>query len=108
MAEDDKEAQMMEAMGLPVKFCSNSKKEEMLKSEAPADQYWCEVCELELNSLETLDSHCRGQKHMKKLKVYQISRGLEVLPAAQAGVSNRVKVPVRLGAKVAESNEPNQ
>ena len=34
MAEDDKEAHMMEAMGLPVKFCSNFKKEEMLKAEA--------------------------------------------------------------------------
>ena len=49
MAEDDKEAQMMEAMGLPVKFCSNSKKAEILKAEALAPQYWCEVCELVLS-----------------------------------------------------------
>ena len=72
MAEDDKEAHMMEAMGLPVKFCSNFKKE-MLKAEAVPDQYWCEVCNLELNSLDTLDSHYRGQRHMKKLQLCQIS-----------------------------------
>ena len=73
-----------------------------MKAEVLTDQYWCE---LELNSLDTLDSHCRGQKHLKKLQVYQVSRGIEVHPPAQAGESNRVKVPVRLGAKVFERNE---
>ena len=28
--------------------------------------YWCEVCFIELNSLDTMKSHVSGVKHMKK------------------------------------------
>ena len=50
MAEEDKEAQMIKVMGLPAKFCSNFKKEEIMKVEAVLDRYVCKVCDMKLNS----------------------------------------------------------
>lgn len=97
--KDDKAAMAM--MGLPTSFAGKwERKEEDMDTEV---ELWCDVCDLALNSRDTYASHVRGQKHMKKLQMFSVQRGLAVeLPQ----VKTRVKVPVRLEEKVVESNEP--
>lgn len=91
----------MAMMGLPTAFAGKWEgKEEDMDTEV---ELWCDVCDLGLNSRDTYASHVRGQKHMKKLQMFSVQRGLAVeLPQAKT----RVKVPVRLQEKVVESNEP--
>jgi len=69
-----------------------------------AQAFVCEVCNLELNSEVTFDSHIRGSRHVKKLREQAAEKGhcLVVPPSTQT----RVKVPVTLHKIMEECNEP--
>jgi hypothetical protein len=60
ISSDDSE-EMMKAMGLPTGFSCNWVQQ---GSEDTKKKMYCDVCELELNSLDTMASHLQGQKHM--------------------------------------------
>jgi len=81
----------------------DEKEEEVeMKEERPS--FRCVVCDLELNSADTYASHIRGVRHVKNEKLQSAERGeiLVVPPSTQT----RVKVPVTLGEKIKECNEP--
>ena len=97
------EEAQMEAMGLPVSFKAGCVKGETTKIKADAKEYWCDICKIWLNSIETYNSHGNGKNHQKKMLAYKLSCG-ESIPSRPA--SSKVKVPVRLMEKVAETVEP--
>ena len=57
--------QQMESMGLPTGFSfSQTQPERQRKGDKKT--FYCEICLIELNSLDTMKSHVAGVKHMKK------------------------------------------
>ena len=73
------EEAQMQAMGLPVSFKESWVKEETTKMKADAKDYWCDICKIKLNSIETYNSHHIGKNHQKKMLAYKLSRG-EAIP----------------------------
>ena len=62
---DSAQMQQMESMGLPTGFSlSQSQPERQRKGDKKT--FYCEICLIELNSLDTMRSHVAGVKHMKK------------------------------------------
>jgi len=72
-----------------------------VKEEYPS--FRCEVCNLELNSIDTLTSHEKGMRHMKNVKLQAAARG-EIL-VVPPSTSTRIKVPVKLKEKMRECND---
>merc|ERR1719282_2097018 len=72
-----------------------------VKEEYPS--FRCEVCNLELNSIDTLASHEKGMRHMKNVKLQAAARG-EIL-VVPPSTSTRIKVPVKLKEKMRECND---
>ena len=81
--------------------------------------FYCQVCYVELNSLETMKSHTQGSKHQKKMLALEeeqkekILRGLadphERLPGVKPipnPPSAKVKVPIRLQERIRGSDDP--
>ena len=81
--------------------------------------FYCEVCYVELNSLETMKSHTQGSKHQKKMLALEAEqedkkrRGLvnpnDKLPGVRPipnPPSAKVKVPIRLGERIRKSDDP--
>ncbi len=77
------------------------------------ETFYCELCEVELNSRNTMKSHALGARHLEEKK--KICR--QMLGSGEAGeelvirqIPNqepiRKKVPVRLQAKLRETSEP--
>ena len=98
------EEAQMEAMGLPVSFKASWVKElQTTKIKTDAKNYWCVICEIQLNSIQTYNSHAVGKDHQKKMKAFRLSRG-EAIPPPSA--PSKVEVPVRLAQKVVETVEP--
>jgi len=73
------------------------------------ETFYCEFCLLELNSRDTLYSHTKGQKHMKKVEEHEerIRRGHYVEEKKVRPIANPLplqkKVPVRLTEKLRET-----
>lgn len=102
---DSEEMAMMEKMNLPTGFefgrVSGQSKSKLITKQQKKT-YWCIVCNIELNSEDTMMSHMRGAKHMKKM----LANSTEAQPIRP--ISNpaptRKKQPVRLQQKIIESN----
>ena len=105
--EDMKMMADMERMGLPTGFSFGN-----LQYEAPAPShlrtkkqkktFWCQTCKLELNSEDTLISHMKGQKHMKK----QLAQTSDPSIPAIVPIPNpigRKKLPLRLHEKILQN-----
>jgi len=73
------------------------------------ETFYCEFCLLELNSRDTLYSHTKGQKHLKKVEEQEerIRRGHYVEEKKVRPIANPLplqkKVPVRLTEKLRET-----
>ena len=62
---DSAQMQQMESMGLPTGF-SFSQNQPERQRKGDKKTFYCEICLIELNSLDTMKSHVAGVKHMKK------------------------------------------
>lgn len=117
---DDSALQQMEALGLPTGF---SERNPLGPKQKKGDKktFYCELCFIELNSLDTMASHVKGVKHMKKdlLKKEEMERRymsgeisreeLENRPSVRPVAnppSTKQKVPVRLHDKIKETRDP--
>jgi len=70
--------------------------------------FYCQICLLELNSEDTMMSHNRGSKHMKKLRELE-SKGLGVeqpIFPIRNPLPTRKKVPSYLMDKIRENSNP--
>jgi len=124
---DTKDRKMMEQMGLPTGFTSESSRmshhieEGTIRERGKRGEkktYYCEICMIELNSFDTMNSHIKGVKHMKKkLSNNQqleekVRRGEPVSrkPLGVVQIDNpeptKKKVPIRLHEKIKETMDP--
>ena len=66
-SQDDNELSEMDKLGLPTGFSfqqGGGLPEKQKKGDKKT--FYCEICLIELNSLDTMKSHVSGVKHMKK------------------------------------------
>lgn len=117
---DSDQLQQMEKMGLPTGFTFGQTQPERQRK-GDKKSFYCEICLVELNSLETMKSHVAGIKHMKKklqldqrkdeqlrrgeISEEQLKSGPGVIPVPNP-VSTKIKVPVRLHEKIKAATEP--
>jgi len=124
--EDSKEREMMEKMGLPTGFNQGGNMSYTEEETGTVRQrgkkgekmtYYCEICMIELNSEDTMFSHMKGVKHMKKKIALEQqrnaaqSRGERVtIPKTIIQIDNpeptKKKVPIRLHEKIKETMDP--
>ena len=109
---DNKVKAQMEQLGLPVNFefgnlkyhdASSSKR---LKTKQQKKTFWCNLCNIELNSEDTMNSHLKGSKHMKKALTNVMAsepQQQEIVPI-QNPLTTRKKIPLRLQQKILESS----
>jgi len=105
----DDEFAKMEALGLPTGFqfgnmssdCGRSASN--LKTKKQKKTYYCYVCKIELNSEDTLISHMKGTRHMKKA-LAQTEGGHPVVQQIENPAPTRKKVCIRLQQKIRETN----
>jgi len=119
-AVDGNSLQTMESLGLPTGFSLRMDGTEKQKK-GEKKTFYCQICLIELNSLDTMRSHVKGVKHMKKelqlnaqkeekIRKGEISRreaerGPKVIPIPNPA-STKMKVPVRLHEKIKETRDP--
>ena len=115
---DTSEEARMLAMGLPASFnnaptgsaaLSVGSDEQVVARKGEKETFYCELCEIELNSRDTMTSHMKGQKHVKKM--HDAHRKNAAKNKAIIKVPNpmphRKKVTIRLEEKLHEiSTEP--
>ena len=68
---DNKALAQMESLGLPTGFSFNQATPAMgpvseKQKKGDKKTFYCQICLIELNSLDTMKSHVSGVKHMKK------------------------------------------
>lgn len=75
--------------------------------------FYCNLCQVELNSYVTMESHVVGEKHNKRAKSYESQQdisGTNVDPGQYIRLAEQVKkekkIPVRLHAKLLEVKQP--
>jgi len=121
-SQDDKELSEMDKLGLPTGFSfqqGGGLPEKQKKGDKKT--FYCEICLIELNSLDTMKSHVSGVKHMKKklqleqqrdekIRKGEISEqearkapGVVPIPNPE---NTKKKVPIRLHEKIKETREP--
>ena len=118
--EDD--LAQMENLGLPTGFSSSmpalsdTVREAKVIRKGEKKKYFCETCQLELNSEDTLVSHIKGTRHFKQTQALEERRKrdggvgpsveniIKELPSTKA-ISNK-KIPFKLSDHVAETVEP--
>jgi len=120
---DDNTMAQMESMGLPTGFSLQGKAIYANEKQKKGDKktFYCQICLIELNSLDTMKSHINGVKHMKKelainaQREEKVRRGELDPDKAKMGPrvvaipnpeKTKVKVPTRLHEKIRESREP--
>jgi len=119
-AQDGNQLHMMESMGLPTGFSLRMDGNEKQKK-GEKKTFYCQICLIELNSLDTMRSHVKGVKHMKKdlqlqaqkeekirkgeISRQEADRGPRVIPIPNPE-STKKKVPIRLHEKIKETRDP--
>merc|ERR1719228_1932253 len=63
--QDNNSMAQMEALGLPTGFSIRVDPHGKQKK-GDKKTFYCQICFIELNSLDTMKSHVKGVKHMKK------------------------------------------
>jgi len=117
---DGNQLQTMESMGLPTGFSLRMDGNEKQKK-GDKKTFYCQTCLIELNSLDTMRSHVKGVKHMKKelqlqaqreekvkrgeMSRQEADRGPRVIPIPNPE-STKKKVPIRLHEKIKETRDP--
>jgi hypothetical protein len=116
---DERKLSNMDTMGLPAGF-TVGQVEKQRKGEKRT--FYCEMCLVELSSLDTMKSHVSGVKHMKKqmalsnVRDDKVRRGLITEEEAVRSTpmvrpipnpeSTKKKVPIRLHEKIRETKDP--
>jgi hypothetical protein len=108
IAEGYQESDTMKHWDLPLAFGSM---ETTKKGEKKS--YWCDVCLLQLNSDDTMTSHMKGAKHLKKMQTFEenkYARGEDVDPSSYIRPIASTKpppkkIPTRLQAKLRETQD---
>eukprot|EP00092_Neocalanus_flemingeri_P015992 GFUD01017310.1.p1 GENE.GFUD01017310.1~~GFUD01017310.1.p1 ORF type:complete len:667 (+),score=195.32 GFUD01017310.1:44-2002(+) len=109
------ELAMMDALGLPTGFSFGNIEpaESRQTSRGAKKTFYCNTCKIELNSEDTMTSHLKGVKHMKKqLAFEERSRMLGHSIPVQAIIPipnpepTKKKVPIRLEEKIRETRSP--
>ena len=90
-----------------------------IQKKGDKNTFYCQVCYVELNSLETMKSHTQGSKHQKKMLALEeeqkekVFRGLADPHKRLPGVkpipnppSAKIKVPIRLQERIRGSDDP--
>merc|ERR1719430_3036479 len=117
---DGNQLQTMESMGLPTGFSLRMDGNEKQRK-GDKKTFYCQICLIELNSLDTMRSHVKGVKHMKKelqlsaqneekvrkgeMSRREADRGPKVIPIPNPE-STKKKVPIRLHEKIKETRDP--
>jgi len=117
---DGNQLATMERLGLPTGFSLRMEGTEKQKK-GEKKTFYCQICLIELNSLDTMRSHVKGVKHMKKelqlnaqkeekirkgeITRHDSDRGPRVV-AIPNPESTKKKVPVRLHEKIKETRDP--
>jgi len=117
---DGNQLQTMESLGLPTGF-SLRMDGNVKQKKGEKKTFYCQICLIELNSLDTMRSHVKGVKHMKKelqldsqkeekirkgeMSRREAERGPKVIPIPNPE-STKKKVPVRLHEKIKETRDP--
>ena len=103
---DSEEMAAMEKMNLPTGFefgrVNTGQSKAKLITKQQKKTYWCDVCSIELNSEDTMMSHMRGAKHMKKSLAKSMPEN-PIRPISNPAPT-RKKQPVRLQQKIIETN----
>ena len=110
---DHNELARMDALGLPTGFSfGHMEQVDPRQTRGHKKTYYCSTCMIELNSEDTMVSHMKGVKHMKKqLAMDERNRNLGQ-PVKQAIVPiknpepTKKKVPIKLCDKIKESSNP--
>ena len=100
----------MAEMGLPSGFVFGSlnTRDSRLQQKKQKKTFYCDLCSIELNSEDTMQSHMKGSKHMKKqIAQQQQNKGeiLSIRPIENPAVM-RKKQPIRLQQKIWDSPHP--
>ena len=100
MALDDVTSMEMAAYGLPTSFTQNKNSLSLGLSEASSatrkgekKTFYCELCLVELNSEDTMNSHRSGMKHLKKERAEQERRVKLEKEAGRLAAPERVGTP---------------
>eukprot|EP00092_Neocalanus_flemingeri_P015622 GFUD01016910.1.p1 GENE.GFUD01016910.1~~GFUD01016910.1.p1 ORF type:complete len:552 (+),score=129.19 GFUD01016910.1:89-1744(+) len=117
---DGNQLARMESLGLPTGFSLRMDGTEKQKK-GEKKTFYCQICLIELNSLDTMKSHVKGVKHMKKelalnaqkeekirsgeMSRHEADRRPRVIPIPNPE-STKKKVPVRLHEKIKETRDP--
>ena len=108
---DSKVKAEMEALGLPINFefgnqnHHNGSASKKLRTNKQKKTFWCNICKIELNSEDTMNSHMNGVKHMKKaLTNAMASQPLQEIVPIPNPQATRKKIPLRLQQKILESS----
>ena len=103
---DPNDIAAMEKLGLPTgfEFGNNTQGGRSLKTKKDKKTFYCNTCKLELNSEDTMKSHMKGSKHMKKALAEQ-AEGRDVLQVQLIAnpKPTRKKQPTRLQEKIYDS-----
>jgi len=106
----DEELAKMESMGLPTGFqfgnmsSDGGRSASKLQTKKQKKTYYCNTCKIELNSEDTMISHMKGTKHMKKALAAQAEGGQPVVQQIENPAPTRKKVCIRLQQKIRETN----
>ena len=63
---DNSSLQQMESLGLPTGFSLSLNPYGAKQKKGDKKTFYCQICLIELNSMDTMTSHVKGVKHMKK------------------------------------------
>ena len=110
---DDKERARMDDMGLPSGFSFGHMAQiDPRQTRGFKKTFYCNICLIELNSEDTMISHMKGVKHMRKSltnreKCARQGRdpSPEVVPISNPEPTKK-KVPIRLHDKIKETSIP--
>jgi len=110
---DDKERARMDGMGLPSGFSFGHMAQiDPRQTRGFKKTFYCNICLIELNSEDTMISHMKGVKHMRKSltnreKCARLGRepSPEVVPISNPEPTKK-KVPIRLHDKIKETSIP--
>ena len=106
---DDYEYDPEEVKALPESIKSGH----LIEIKGQKQYFYCNLCQVELNSYVTMESHLVGEKHNKRAKSYESQQdisGTNVDPGKYIRLAEQVKkekkIPVRLHAKLLEVKQP--
>jgi len=104
---------MMESMGLPTGFSfGHMEPLDTRQTRGVKKTFYCQTCLIELNSEDTMTSHLKGVRHMKKQLALEEKQRQSGQPIQQAIVPianpepTKKKVPIRLQDKIRETSNP--